>query len=282
MESKDIIVLEQLPIIKQKLKELSNEIEEKLKNAENLVVTEENYKEIKSIRANLNKEFQELEDRRKEIKEQILEPYMQFDQEYKHLIANKYRLADLSLKNKINECENTLKDKKEQEIIEYFNELIASKHLEDCVSFDDLNISVGLSDTESKLRKLIDEKIEKIDTDITLITTNEDSEVAGLILNEYLKCWNYAQAKLTALNIIRVEKENQEKLAKRMEQQEKEKSIVETVDKVVDNSPEIVIPELTKHEEEIFTTTFVVEGTKEQLIGLREYMNENNIKFYSK
>ena len=67
-----------------------------------------------------------------------------------------------------------------------------------------------------------------------------------------------------------------------MEQQEKEKSIVETVDKVVDNSPEIVIPELTKHEEEIFTTTFVVEGTKEQLIGLREYMNENNIKFYSK
>lgn len=282
MESKDIIVLEQLPIIKQKLKELSNEIEEKLKNAENLVVTEENYKEIKSIRANLNKEFQELEDRRKEIKEQILEPYMQFDQEYKNLIANKYKLTDLALKNKINKCEDDVKKRKEENIIEYFNELVTSKHLGDCVSFEDLNISVGLSDTETKLRKLIDEKIEKIDTDITLITTNEDSEVAGLILNEYLKCWNYAQAKLTALNIIRVEKENQEKLAKRMEQQEKEKSIVETVDKVVDNSPEIVIPELTKHEEEIFTTTFVVEGTKEQLIGLREYMNENNIKFYSK
>lgn len=279
MESKDIIVLEQLPIIKQKLKELSNEIEEKLKNAENLVVTEENYKEIKSIRANLNKEFQELEDRRKEIKEQILEPYMQFDQEYKNLIANKYRLADLSLKNKINECENTLKDKKEQEIIEYFNELIASKHLEDCVSFEDLNISVGLSDTETKLRKLIDEKVEKIDTDITMISNEEH---AALILNEYFKCWNYAQAKLTTLNIIRVEKENQERLAKKIEQEKKEQSIVETVDKVVDNSPEIVIPELTKHEEEIFTTTFVVEGTKEQLIGLREYMNENNIKFYSK
>lgn len=279
MESKDIIVLEQLPIIKQKLKELSNEIEEKLKNAENLVVTEENYKSIKSIRANFNKEFQELEDKRKEIKTQLLEPYMQFEQEYKHLIANKYRLADLYLKNKINECENTLKDKKEQEIIEYFNELIASKHLEDCVSFDDLNITVGLSDTVSKLRRLIDEKVEKIDTDITMISNEEH---AVLILNEYFKCWNYAQAKLTALNIIRVEKENQERLAKKIEQEKKEQSIVETVDKVVDNSPEIVIPELTKHEEEIFTTTFVVEGTKEQLIGLREYMNENNIKFYSK
>lgn len=282
MESKDIIVLEQLPIIKQKLKELSNEIEEKLKNAENLVVTEENYKEIKSIRANLNKEFQELEDRRKEIKEQILEPYMQFDQDYKNLIANKYKLTDSTLKDKINKCEDNVKKRKEENIIEYFNELVTSKHLEDCVSFEDLNISVGLSDTETKLRKLIDEKIEKIDTDITLITTNEDSEVAGLILNEYLKCWNYAQAKLTALNIIRVEKENQEKLAKRMEQQEKEKSIVETVDKVVDNSPEIVIPELIKPVEELYSATFVVEGTKEQLIGLREYMNENNIKFYSK
>ena len=207
---------------------------------------------------------------------------MQFDQDYKNLIANKYKLTDSTLKDKINKCEDNVKKRKEENIIEYFNELVTSKHLEDCVSFEDLNISVGLSDTETKLRKLIDEKIEKIDTDITLITTNEDSEVASLILNEYLKCWNYAQAKLTALNIIRVEKENQEKLAKRMEQQEKEKSIVETVDKVVDNSPEIVIPELTKHEEEIFTTTFVVEGTKEQLIGLREYMNENNIKFYSK
>lgn len=279
MEDRDVMALTQMPIIKQQLQKLSDEIDEKLKNAENLVVTEENYKSIKSIRANFNKEFQELEDKRKEIKTQLLEPYMQFEQEYKHLIANKYRLADLYLKNKINECENTLKDKKEQEIIEYFNELIASKHLEDCVSFDDLNITVGLSDTVSKLRRLIDEKVEKIDTDITMISNEEH---AALILNEYFKCWNYAQAKLTALNIIRVEKENQERLAKKIEQEKKEQSIVETVDKVVDNSPEIVIPELTKHEEEIFTTTFVVEGTKEQLIGLREYMNENNIKFYSK
>ena len=184
MEDRDVMALTQMPIIKQQLQKLSDEIDEKLKNAENLVVTEENYKSIKSIRANFNKEFQELEDKRKEIKTQLLEPYMQFEQEYKHLIANKYRLADLYLKNKINECENTLKNKKEQEIIEYFNELVTSKHLEDCVSFEDLNISVGLSDTETKLRKLIDEKIEKIDTDITLITTNEDSEVAGLILNE--------------------------------------------------------------------------------------------------
>lgn len=279
MEDRDVMALTQMPIIKQQLQKLSDEIDEKLKNAENLAVTEENYKSIKSIRANFNKEFQELEDKRKEIKTQLLEPYMQFEQEYKHLIANKYRLADLYLKNKINECENTLKNKKEQEIIEYFNELIASKHLEDCVSFDDLNITVGLSDTVSKLRRLIDEKVEKIDTDITMISNEEH---AALILNEYFKCWNYAQAKLTALNIIRVEKENQERLAKKIEQEKKEQSIVETVDKVVDNSPKIVIPELTKHEEEIFTTTFVVEGTKEQLIGLREYMNENNIKFYSK
>lgn len=279
MEDRDVMALTQMPIIKQQLQKLSDEIDEKLKNAENLVVTEENYKSIKSIRANFNKEFQELEDKRKEIKTQLLEPYMQFEQEYKHLIANKYRLADLYLKNKINECENTLKDKKEQETIEYFNELIASKHLEDCVSFDDLNITVGLSDTVSKLRRLIDEKVEKIDTDITMISNEEH---AALILNEYFKCWNYAQAKLTALNIIRVEKENQERLAKKIEQEKKEQSIVETVDKVVDNSPEIIIPELIKPVEELYSATFVVKGTKEQLISLREFMNENNIQFYSK
>ena len=296
MESRDIMTLAQMPIIKQQLQELSNEIEEKLKNVDTLVVTEENYKTIKSIRASFNKEFQELEERRKEIKEQLLEPYMQFENEYKKLIANKYKLADLSLRTKINECEDVLKKQKEQEIIEYFNELVASKHLQDVIRFEDLDISIGLSDTQNKLRKMVSEKIEKIDTDITMIWNEEH---AALILNEYYKCWDYAQAKLTALNIIRAEKANQERLEKRAKEQEKEQAIVETVEKVVDNSPDgvrlkgretqaiiqipaIVVPaEQIKITQNILTTKFVVKGTKEQLIALREFMNENNMEFYN-
>ena len=46
--------------------------------------------------------------------------------------------------------------------------------------------------------------------------------------------------------------------------------------------PAIVVPaEQIKITQNILTTKFVVKGTKEQLIALREFMNENNMEFYN-
>ena len=70
--NKELIIVKQLPQIEEHLKELSTEIDKKVESARSLVCTEENVKAIKQIRAELNKEFKEVEIQRKTVKEQIL------------------------------------------------------------------------------------------------------------------------------------------------------------------------------------------------------------------
>ena len=84
---KELIVVKQLPQIEEHLKELSAEIDKKVENAKSLVCTDENVKAIKQVRADLNKEFKEVEQQRKVVKEQILAPYMQFEEIYKTYIT---------------------------------------------------------------------------------------------------------------------------------------------------------------------------------------------------
>ena len=90
----DLIVLEQLPIIKTYLEKLSLEIKEKVDKATSLVCTPENYKEIKEVRATLTKEFNELETQRKQVKNAIMEKYNDFEKIYKENVANIYQEAD--------------------------------------------------------------------------------------------------------------------------------------------------------------------------------------------
>ena len=94
----DLIIIKQLPQIEEHLKELSIEVEQKVENAKSLICTEENVKTIKEVRADLNKEFKEVEKQRKTVKEQVLAPYMQFEEVYKQYISDKYRSADNDLK----------------------------------------------------------------------------------------------------------------------------------------------------------------------------------------
>ena len=56
METNQLITVKQLPVLEEKFREKGAEIEEKVKTCQSMVVTEDNYKEIKKIRADLNKE----------------------------------------------------------------------------------------------------------------------------------------------------------------------------------------------------------------------------------
>ena len=75
----ELIVVKQLPVIEDRLEEAYLAVQERLASVANLVVTEENYKELKRTRADLNKEFGELESLRKQVKSAIEAPYKQFE-----------------------------------------------------------------------------------------------------------------------------------------------------------------------------------------------------------
>ena len=64
----DLMAVTQLPVITEQLESLTNVIKAKVDYALSLSVTEESYREIKSIRADLNADYNDLEQRRKTIK----------------------------------------------------------------------------------------------------------------------------------------------------------------------------------------------------------------------
>ena len=73
-KQEQLIVIKQLPIIEEQLKNLSEEIDKKVERAMKLVVSDETVKEVKKVRAELNNEFKELETQRKYVKAKILTP----------------------------------------------------------------------------------------------------------------------------------------------------------------------------------------------------------------
>ena len=273
MEDKELAVITQLPKITEYFEKISEEVDLKVNRAMSLAVTEDNIQDIKKVRATLNKEFQEYEAKRKQIKEQILAPYNKFNDEYVRRISSKYNMADKSLKGKIADSENIVKKEKEEDLQDYFNDLAENMELEKIVKYEDLQIKVTLSDSMKKLMEQVKSKLEEIQRDITLI---EMEEFKDEIMVEYLIDRNFIRAKMAVI------KRKQEQARIKAIQEERAKAIEEDnkiIEKVEQN---IVIPaeEITLTEDSnLLTTAFSVRGTKEQLIALRDYMNENKLEF---
>ena len=78
-----VIELQQLPIIVERLHSVKADIERRTAEATSLICTEETYKSVKDARAQLTKEFKEYEAKRTAIKSKILEPYNAFEQVYR-------------------------------------------------------------------------------------------------------------------------------------------------------------------------------------------------------
>lgn len=186
------IELVQQPLIKHRLQELGSSVTARIAalNIENQVATEDTVTTLKSLRAELNKEAKEFESQRKMLKDAIMNPYNEFEDIYKSEIIEKYKVADGLLKNKINNFEMKIKVEKQQALINYFNEIIEHEGIQ-WLTFERLNIEVGLSVSLKKYKEQILEKISKIIEDLDLIKTET---FAAEILVDYKKTLNASQS----------------------------------------------------------------------------------------
>ena len=265
----ELIVLEQLPIIKAKLEQVSAQIKEKVDNATSLVCNEDTVKEIKKVRADLNKEFNELETKRKEVKQAIMQKYDEFEEIYKENVGNIYKNADVCLKEKIDNVENELKKEKEEELREFFIEHQAANHLEGIVTFEDLGLNVTLSASIKSLKDQIKVFCEKIANDIKAIQLDENSEE---ILMEYKQNgFVYAKAKYTVVEKKKALEELKMKMAKNGEEIKQEEIVVQNIETMVSAPVEVV-------EEEKFEIEFKIKATKSQIKELKEWLKVRDIE----
>lgn len=183
VETGDLVVVKQLPIIEDRLDEAFVAVQERLKTMANLVVTEENYKELKKVRADLNKEFGELDALRKKVKEAVEAPYKKFETGAYKRLADEYRLSISQLDGEIKEVEIGLKSQRQEELFQYFEEYRQSLGLDSALADPKKSgIKVGLSGSMKSLKEQVRKYLDGIDGDLKMIDTLENRDE---VLAEY-------------------------------------------------------------------------------------------------
>lgn len=185
-----LIVVEQLPVIRERLEGVSAAIREKVGAALKMECSEETVKEIKALRASLNRDRAEMEAQRKYVKTAIMEPYERFEAIYKEYITSYYDEADKKLKKRIDDVEDGLKREKEEKIRAYYYEVCERERI-DFVPFERSGLKITLTASMKGLRTQADAFLGKIADDLKLIDTINDRDE---VFVEYKKSLNASEA----------------------------------------------------------------------------------------
>lgn len=271
----DIIIVEQLPIISEKLESLGPEINQRIKYVMSLDCSEDNVKEIKEIRSVLNKEFNAFESVRKKVKGDIMAPLEVFERDYKKYVTDKYRSADAHLKGKIESVEDSLKQDKSDKLKAYFDEYCQAIDI-DFVSFGkewrpNVTLTASLKSLKTEAKAFVD----NISASQKLISTLDHADE---ILIDYRRTLDATQSiaiineKYRALEALEKEKEER---AKREEVQQA------AVDKVKAVAPEAFRPvaKTAITEEPTYKLSFTVWASKTKLKELQNFLNNGGYKY---
>lgn len=265
----DLIVIEQLPIIKAALAVKSAEIEAKTQEALSMICTDDTVKTVKTLRADLNKEFSELESQRKAVKDAVMAPYEEFEALYKDLISSKFKNADAELKGKISEVESGLKAEKEKEIKAYYDEYAESVHLLG-YPYERSGINVTLTASEKSLKEQCRAFCDRVLSDLALIRTQT---YASEIELEYRDSLNVSSAIRTVID-------------RHVKITEVEKAAIEIADIVAkDNEKEfllsthLIAPKEVVPEKQMLTVSFTITDTKDRLLVLRKFLKDGGYKY---
>lgn len=271
MVDERLIIVKQLPVIEERLKIISEKIKKDTDMVLALEVNEETVKQAKAVRAEMNKAFTTLEDERKRVKNEIAAPYLALEEKYKELISAPFREADTALKEKIDAVEKLLKDAKEDEVRQYFDDLAASLNV-DFVTYEDTKINVTLSASMKSLREKAKEFIEKVAEETEMIKGLADADE---VMTEYLIDLNAARA-------IKAVKDRHDAIAQQQAEREKREQIKEQLEMsaaVVEAAAGLAPPKVAEKKEEEFELSFTVVATMEKLKALKNFLTEGGYKY---
>lgn len=289
-----VIELQQLPIIVERLHSVKADIEQRTADALSLVCTEQTYKSVKDARAQLTKEFKEYEAQRTAIKSKILEPYNVFEKVYRECVTAPFQQADAELKQKITDVTSGIVAQKTDAVQEYYNELVAAAGID---WMDDLTYrpKVNMSDSVTALKKQAKAFVDGIVSDVTAIDAMESS---AEVMVEYRKNLDLP----TAIKVVdnrhkaleeqrRLEEERRVRQAEREAAAEKVRAAAAAAAQTqpepaqeISVDPEMPVqpdaePVSQPKPEPILMTRFYAKGTKAQLIGLKNYLEKEGIEY---
>lgn len=286
-----LIVVQQLPIIKEQLHSIKAQAQESVKEVLSLACTEETLKVVKERRAALNRDRKDLDARRMAVKKQIMQPFEDFDEVYKECVTDVYGPADEALKGKITDVEAGLKADKEKKVKDYFAEMVKASGVE-WVTYEEAGVAVTLTASLKSLKAKVKEYVEKVAADVACINGMEN---APEIMAEYKLCGSLAVAINSVSQrkdrIAREEAERKQRLEAQLRAQEAEKAVLDVAEEelsapqVMGTEPPVMDEQETEDSqkesaEQVVTAKFTFmasafqcRGTLAQLRGLKAFVN---------
>lgn len=270
--NEELMRVVQPPIIAEQLQAVKQEVERRTQEAITLSVSAETLQTARTLRAALNRDFQEAERRRKEIKSAVTAPYAAFEAVYRTCISDAFRQADEVLAKKIRAVEDGLKAACEQRLRAYFAELCAAREL-DFLRFEQTGLSVDLASarqkTPKKLMEALAEFCDRVAQDVAVIRMGED---CAEVLAEYKKTLSLR----AALATVQARKDCIEReRAREAQRREAEGQVPEETTPISAPVPQRV----QKDAPERLTASFRVTDTKARLRLLRDFLNANHYDY---
>lgn len=291
----EIVRVESIGVIKQQLDKVEKIIDDKTKNIPEVLKQlekmtdnekEEKKGEIKKYKAYLNSIKTQLEEKRKEIHNEIEKPYKDFNEYYTNGVKTKLEESIEKLNNAINDIERKQLSEKSNELKEFANRYINSYNLNDIIEYEDIPISVNLSSSMKSLEDKIIEFCERVFNDIKLIEQEEHKEE---ILLEYKHSLDFTYSKLKVLDRYAELETLKQKQEMKLEQEKQEEKIAKKVESALFKLNEetgkyeeietITAPKEIIEDDEIIEVQFKVIATKEKILKLREFLKENEIEY---
>lgn len=287
--NKDLIVVRQLPIIEDQLREIKASVEARVGEVLALACTEDTYKAVKKARSELNKEYTELERRRKEVKAAILAPYEKFEALYKDCAGTLYAQADSQLKARISEVEEGLKQQRLDDVQAYFDEYRQSLGIDPgLASFSASGIKVTLSDSKKALKTKAKDFLDRVAGDLALIETQERKEE---ILVEYRRTLNVSTA-VTTVNerhkAMEAERQRRESAAATRAALVASREKVETAAEETVPAPVMMPPVEVPTEdaapaeqtvEKLYSAAFRVTGSLDELRAVKKFLVDGGFTY---
>lgn len=271
--------------IKWNNEELKVAIAEKMKEYKGLVFTEETISEGKKDRANLNKLRGAIDDERKRVKKLCMEPCNRFEKEVKEVLAlvdEQISAIDIQIK----EVEQIKREEKRKAVQELFESIGFQKFVTLEMIWDEkwLNASVALSKVENQMKETMYRIGEEVGTISRL------PEFSFEAMEVYKKTLDLTQAIKKGQELADIQKRKEEALARQKVEEERRKAEEAAAGKESENPEEAAdTHDAPKKAEEndytrvvsepVMRIDFRVWGTKEQILALRDYMKQNNLKF---
>lgn len=278
----ELIRVVQLPVIEEQLRAMKEQVDQKVADALSLVCTDETLSTVKEVRASLNKDFKALEEQRKAVKKSVMGPYEAFEKVYKECVSDAFNHADYELKGKIADVENAIKGACEEEMRAYFSELAAAEHVE-WLKYEWAGVKVDMASarqkSHAKLREQIAAFVVRVSQDVTTISGMEDAEE---IMAEYRQCLDLGRALGTVQERHQRIEYERRAAEERKAAQEAQQAAVEKVDAAAPPTsfePPVAAPVAQQEEEKVYKCSFTVRATKTQLRKLKEFLNQEGIRY---